>query len=156
MWRVFPTVVCNPNSSPLVAWFSTWWKWLRLPLSKNCTKHNVLCDYAEAPPPPEDSTNDRKQANLLMTPKIELELDAWRRSGVFPFQEMQLHYTQHFCNLTSVDMRLVHHVSSIYRDMRLADFVECTFWVQEIPRYLLSRLDPEKRWQITHGSIVGF
>ena len=102
--------------------------------SKNCTKHNVVCDYMESPPPADDVPRGPAQPNLLSNPRIETEIDSWRRSGVFPFPEMRLQATQHFTNMSPTDLRLVHHLCSIYRDMRLADFVGCTFWVEELPR----------------------
>ena len=76
-----------------------------------------------------------EEPNLLWTPRIEGEIEAWQRTGVFPFPEMDLHSSQHFRGLSPIELRLIHHLSSMYRDMRLADFVQCTLWVQQIPRY---------------------
>ena len=76
------------------------------------------------------------QPNLLLNSRIEREVEGWRQTGIFPFPEMKLQSTQHFLRLSLIDLRLVHHLGSIYRDMRLADFVGCAFWVQEIPRYI--------------------
>ena len=89
----------------------------------------------ESSPPADDVPRGPAQPNLLLTPRIEAEIDSWRRSGIFPFPEMRLNATHQFTGLLPTDLRLVHHMCSIYRDMRLADFVECTFWVEEIPRY---------------------
>ena len=70
-----------------------------------------------------------------MTHRIEQEVETWRRTGSFPFPEMKLQTTHQFRTLSPMSLRLVHHLASIYRDMRLADFVGCAFWVQEVPRY---------------------
>ena len=100
--------------------------------SKNCTKHNCRCDYMDHPPL-EDAPRILEEPNLLWTPRIESEIETWRRTGVFPFPEMDLQSSQQFRGLSPIDLRLIHHLSSIYRDMRLADFVHCTLWVQQIP-----------------------
>lgn len=105
------------------------------PQCKNCSKHNVRCDYMDGPSPPDDRPTGPKQPNLLSTPKIDHEIEGWQRTGLFPFPEMNLQHTQQFHGLAPIDLRLIHHLSSIYRDMRLADFVKCTLWIQEIPRY---------------------
>lgn len=102
--------------------------------SKNCTKHNCRCDYMDHPPS-EEAPRTLEEPNLLWTPRIESEIETWQRTGVFPFPEMDLQSSQHFCGLSPIDLRLIHHLSSMYRDMRLADFVQCTLWVQQIPRY---------------------
>ena len=121
--------------SYVVGWVSRDGKKLTGYRSKNCTKHNVVCDYIENPPPVDDVPKGPAPPNLLLTPRIEAEIDNWRRSGIFPFPEMRLQATHHFTSLSLMDLRLVHHMCSIYLDMRLADFVECTFWVEELPRY---------------------
>ena len=72
--------------------------------------------------------------NLLSNANIERELEAWRTSGLFPFPEMQLQSPQQFQNLSRIELRLIHHLCTIYREMRLADFGGCTLWVQELPR----------------------
>ena len=81
----------------------------------------------EQSPPP-------RGPNLLSNANIERELENWRTTGMFPFPEMNLHYPQQFQCLTRIELRLIHHLCTIYREMRLADFGGCTLWVQEIPR----------------------
>ncbi|KAF6238515.1 hypothetical protein HO173_003483 [Letharia columbiana] len=104
------------------------------PQCKNCTKHNCRCDYMDHPPS-EEAPRTLEEPNLLWTPRIESEIETWQRTGVFPFPEMDLQSSQHFRGLSPIDLRLIHHLSSIYRDMRLADFVQCTLWVQQIPSF---------------------
>lgn len=86
------------------------------------------------PQPADEGPKVPNQPNLLMTARIEQEIATWRRTGEFPFPEMKLQVTHQFHGLSPVDLRLVHHLASIYRDMRLADFMGCAFWVKEIPR----------------------
>ena len=109
--------------------------------SRNCTKHNCRCDYMAATTPLDEPRESAKAPNLLWSPEIEHVVGAWQRTGIFPFPEMNLQSFQHFQGLSQIDLRLVHHVSSIYRDMRRKDFVQCSLWVQKLPAYALSSLN---------------
>ena len=88
----------------------------------------------DSPPPPEEAPKSSQGPNLLWTPRIEHEVELWRRTGVFPFFELNLEASGHFRGMSSIDLRLIHHLSSIYRDMRHKDFVHCTLWVEQLPR----------------------
>ena len=106
--------------------------------SKNCTKHNCRCDYMDNPPP-DEAPRSPQEPNLLWTPRIEGEIAEWQRTGRFPFPEMGLQSFPHLQlrGFPPNDLRLIHHVSSIYLDMRLANFVQCTLWVEQIPKYVV-------------------
>lgn len=86
------------------------------------------------PPAAEEQNGHPRGPNLLSNASIERELETWRTTGVFPFPEMHLQHTRQFQCLSRVELRLIHHLATIYREMRLADFVHCTLWVQQIPR----------------------
>ena len=102
--------------------------------SRNCTKHSCRCDYNDLPPS-DDAPRSPQEPNLLWTPKIESEIQAWRQSGIFPFSEMNLErFPFHDFRVYGVrDLRLVYHISDIYRSFMLANFVHCTLWVEQIP-----------------------
>lgn len=85
-------------------------------------------------PPVEENPPSPRQPDLLWTPRIEREIDIWQRTGVFPFPELNMQSIQQFRGFPLIDLRLIHYLSSIYQDMRLADFVQCTLWVQQTPR----------------------
>lgn len=102
--------------------------------SRNCTKHNCRCDYMDSPPA-EEPPKSPKGPNLLWTPRIEHEVEVWQRTGVFPFFDLNLQSSGHFIGLTSIDLRLIHHLSTIYQDMKRVNFGGCTLWIEEIPRY---------------------
>ncbi|KAL2053164.1 hypothetical protein ABVK25_006489 [Lepraria finkii] len=103
--------------------------------SKNCTKHNSRCDYMDNPPS-EDAPRSPKEPNLQWTPKVEAEIAQWQQRGVLPFPDMNLQSFQHLRGFPVNDLRLIHHILEIHRDMRLADFVQCTSWVEQIPQFL--------------------
>ena len=88
------------------------------------------------PPPPEDVPVSQGP-NLLWTPLIEREVEAWRQTGVFPFPLIALRSTRQFQTLSRIDLRLIHHLASVYQDMQPADMASCTVWVQELPWYVL-------------------
>ena len=104
--------------------------------SKNCTKHSCRCDYMEMSNTLDDRSNSPKEPNLLWSSEVKREIEAWQRTGAFPFPELHLQSHQHLRRLSPMDMRLVHHVASIYRDMRNKHFIQCTLWVQELPMYV--------------------
>ena len=90
----------------------------------------------DSPPPVEDSSQSSKGPDLLWSRQVENEIETWHRTGVFPFPELGLQSFQQFFPLSSVDLRLVYHVSSIYRDLQRIDFIDCTLWASEIPKYV--------------------
>lgn len=85
-------------------------------------------------PPTEDQPGPSRGPNLLSSPSIERELETWRTTSVFPFPEMHLQFPHQFSGLSRIELRLIHHICTIYREMRLSDFVGCTIWVQHVPR----------------------
>lgn len=89
----------------------------------------------DSPAPPEEPVDSHGGPNLFWTPRIEREIEAWQRTGISSFQDTNLPSLQHFRGLSAVDLRLIHHLSTIYRDMHPADFVRCTVWVQMIPSF---------------------
>ena len=88
----------------------------------------------DSPPPVEEASQSLKGPELLWTHQVESEIDTWQRSGVFPFPELGLESIKQFLPLSRIDLRLVHHVSSIYRDLQRIDFIHCTLWASEIPK----------------------
>lgn len=81
----------------------------------------------------------------MWTPKIEDEVRIWQQTNNFPFPEMklQLFPQQDFRIYNYRDLRLIHHLSAIYRDVMLANFVQCTLWVQQIPRFVPKFWNPQ-------------
>ncbi|KAL9102885.1 MAG: hypothetical protein Q9163_002008 [Psora crenata] len=90
----------------------------------------------EGTPPTEEQAGTQRGPNLLSNPTIEQELETWRTTGICPFPEMRLQVPQQFQGFSRIELRLIQHLSHIYREMRLADFVGCTVWVQQIPNFI--------------------
>ena len=72
-----------------------------------------------------------------MNPMIDAQIDNWQRTGIFPFPELGLHNTHQFHGLGKVDLRLIHHLSSIYRDLLHMGLLACVPWVARLPVYVL-------------------
>jgi hypothetical protein len=85
-------------------------------------------------PPSEDAPRSPKEPNLQWTPKVEAEIAQWQQRGILPFPDTNLQSFQHLRGFPINDLRLIHHILEIHRDMRLADFVQCTSWVEQIPQ----------------------
>ena len=102
--------------------------------SRNCTKHNCRCDYMDNPPAG-DVAKSSEGPNLLWNSTIEREVKTWQATGIFPFAELNLQSCGQFRDLSTIDLRLIHHISSIYRDMQPANLGNCTLWVEQIPKY---------------------
>ena len=103
-------------------------------VSRNCTKHNCRCDYMDNSLHADHSPSLFEGPNLLWTPAIEQEVAEWQNAGVFPFDDLDLKPSGHFMNLSWTDLRLLHHLLTIYREIRSLKFEECTIWVQDLPR----------------------
>ena len=104
--------------------------------SRNCTKHQVRCDYMDSPTAMmPDSPQSPQQPNLLWTPEIEATIELWRQTGEFPFPELRVYPQPQWRVLTTVDLRLIHHLSSISSEMFRNRTSKSTLWTDMMPKY---------------------
>jgi hypothetical protein len=103
--------------------------------SRNCTKHQVRCDYMDNPTAviPE-SPKSPQQPNLLWTPEIDATIDLWRQTGDFPFPDMRVYPQPQWRAYTKTDLRLVHHLSSISNEMFRNRTSKLTIWTDMMPK----------------------
>ncbi|CAE7031349.1 hypothetical protein PTNB73_05256 [Pyrenophora teres f. teres] len=107
------------------------------PQCRNCTKHQVRCDYMDSPTAMmPDSPQSPQQPNLLWTPEIEATIELWRQTGEFPFPELRVYPQPQWRALTTVDLRLVHHLSSISSEMFRNRTSKSTLWTDMMPKFL--------------------
>ncbi|MCJ1475463.1 hypothetical protein MMC13_004125 [Lambiella insularis] len=95
----------------------------------------------DSPPPADDAPKSPKGPDLLWTPGIEADIDSWLHTGAFPFPEMGLKSYVQFQGLSKPDLRLVHHLASVYRDLQRHGLTHCIMWVEKIPTFLEAALD---------------
>ncbi|KAI9834010.1 MAG: hypothetical protein M1826_005915 [Phylliscum demangeonii] len=106
------------------------------PQCRNCTKHNCRCDYMDGPRPRDKRARSPSGPDLLWSPAIKKEIDSWRRTEQFPFPEMQVEPQPMVQNYSITDLRLMHHLCSITRDMQLRGTAPFVVWTDRIPTLL--------------------
>ena len=82
-----------------------------------------------------ESPQSPQQPNLLWTPEIEATIELWRQTGEFPFPELRVYPQPQWRALTTVDLRLVHHLSSISNEMFRNRTSKSTLWTDMMPKY---------------------
>jgi hypothetical protein len=103
--------------------------------SRNCTKHQVRCDYMDSPTAMmPDSPQSPQQPNLLWTSDIEATIELWRQTGDFPFPDLRLYPQPDWRALSRTDLRLIHHLSSISNEMFRNRASKSTLWTDMMPK----------------------
>ncbi|KAI9721703.1 MAG: hypothetical protein M1812_002037 [Candelaria pacifica] len=106
------------------------------PQCRNCTKHSCKCDYMDAPVPGQERSLSPQLVNLLWTPEVEREIELWQQSGRFPFPELRLLHPPLPQDFSTTDLRLIHHVSSVSKEMHYSRCNKFTVWTEKIPSFL--------------------
>ena len=102
-------------------------------ISRNCTKHSVRCDYRDIPANRYPGVQAPDGVDLLWTHDVEREIYEWQRTGVFPFPGMQFFPQSSAYKLSSVDLRLIHHIASVSQEMQRCNYSKFTIWTERIP-----------------------
>ncbi|KAH8589986.1 hypothetical protein B0O99DRAFT_522306 [Bisporella sp. PMI_857] len=105
------------------------------PQCRNCTKHNVRCPYMDMPVQ-EDRQATPEKADLLWTPEIETEIELWQQTGNFPFPELFIYPAPNPQYFSFEDLRLIHHVASVSRELGNHDASNFTIWTRQVPLFL--------------------
>jgi len=83
-----------------------------------------------------ESPQSPQQPNLLWTPEIETTIEVWRQTGEFPFPNLRVYPQPQWRALTSTDLRLIHHLSSISNEMISNSSSNSTLWTDMMPKYV--------------------
>lgn len=103
--------------------------------SRNCTKHQVRCDYLDNTTATGDgSPSPSPSANLLWTPEIEAAVESWQQTGKFPFPELEIVPQPQWHTYSKTDLRLVHHLATITSEMYRYGTSHLTTWTEFMPR----------------------
>lgn len=103
--------------------------------SRNCTKHQVRCDYmdtADAETSSRHSSVDERA--VTVTPSVDDEIDAWKHTGIFPFPNLQVYPAPQVHDLTKDELRLIHHICSVSNDLAISETSHLTSWTEKIPK----------------------
>jgi hypothetical protein len=107
--------------------------------SRNCTKHQVRCDYMDQQRPEAESLSPQSQSPLLpSSPEIEHMLDLWQQTGSFPYLELQVFPSPQPQNHSRVELRLIQHLSAISRSLLMNSTSDMTVWTSKVPKYVLA------------------
>ncbi|CRG89465.1 hypothetical protein PISL3812_06501 [Talaromyces islandicus] len=74
--------------------------------------------------------------NLLMTPEIEAEIEAWQFNGVPPFRELSQCPPSDWYRYSKTDLRLIHHISGLSIDFHRRGLSGTTVWASKMPSIL--------------------
>jgi hypothetical protein len=104
--------------------------------SRNCTKHQVRCDYQDSPAAllPPESPKSPQQPNLLWTAEIDATIEQWRQTGVWPFDHLSVYPQPQWRAFPKTDLRLVHHVATISNEMFSHRTSKLTLWTDMMPK----------------------
>jgi hypothetical protein len=69
----------------------------------------------------------------MWTPQIEATIAEWQKTGIFPFPTMDIYTAPNPSMYTLEDLRLIHHVASLYDKLAAIDANNFTLWTRYIP-----------------------
>lgn len=100
------------------------------PQCKNCTKHKIRCPYNDIPV---QEARPNGPPNLMWDSDVEDALEQWRRTGLFPFPDLNVSPTPAPQFYSFEELRLIHHVASISHELGAWDANGFTLWTSKIP-----------------------
>lgn len=109
--------------------------------SKNCTKHSVRCDYMDMSKAGEDPPKGSRPPDLLTTPQLQQALDTWRLTGESPLPELRKSDLTYWTRFSTIDLRLVHHITTLSSDMYRRGYSACTPWTPKMSKYVTKRAE---------------
>ena len=81
----------------------------------------------------EEPLKGSRPPDLLMTPDLQILLDNWRVTGESPFLELQTQDRGYWTPFSSIDLRLVYHITALSVDLHKRGYAQCTAWAAKMP-----------------------
>ncbi|KAL7795046.1 hypothetical protein V8C37DRAFT_54205 [Trichoderma ceciliae] len=106
------------------------------PQCRNCTKHKIRCPYNDVQVPDAGRSTTPDKPDLMWTPDIEASIGEWRRTGMFPFPSLGIYPAPMPHMFSLEDLRLIHHVASLYYQLQASGANNFTLWTRHIPTLL--------------------
>lgn len=88
-------------------------------------------DMSKAGDEPAKGTNP---PDLLTTPQLQQILDAWRLTGEPPLPELRQADLTYWTRFSTIDLRLVHHITTLASDMYRRGYSACTPWTPKMSK----------------------
>jgi hypothetical protein len=104
------------------------------PISRNCTKHQVRCDYMDQQRPEAEVQAPPDHMPLPSSPGVEHMLDVWQQTGSFPYPELQVFPPPGPQSHSRIELRLIQHLSSISRSLLMNSTSDITVWTSKVPK----------------------
>lgn len=101
--------------------------------SRNCTKHKIRCPYNDVSAADANRSTTPDKPDLMWTPEVEASIVEWQRTGVFPFHAMDIYPAPVASHYSVEDLRLIHHIASLYDQLAAMDANNFTLWTRHIP-----------------------
>ncbi|KAI9852499.1 MAG: hypothetical protein M1838_000593 [Thelocarpon superellum] len=89
----------------------------------------------DTPPSGEAGSKTPPQADLLWSAQAEQEVESWRNTGIFPIPEVAFCSQIPTKDLSTTDLRLIHHVVSLSHQTLFSDTSKWTLWTQQMPTF---------------------
>lgn len=104
------------------------------PQCKNCTKHSVRCDYMDMTNAGEEPPRGSGPPDLLTSPELQTKLDDWRLTGEPPLAELRVSDSTYWPRFSTIDLRLIYHITVVYSDMYRKGYSANTVWASKMPK----------------------
>ncbi|KAJ9612988.1 hypothetical protein H2200_002929 [Cladophialophora chaetospira] len=88
----------------------------------------------------EEPLKGAKPPDLLMSPELQRRLDNWRITGESPLQELQVPDRVYWTRFSTIDLRLIHHITTLSTDMYNRGYSTCTAWGFKMPSLISAAL----------------
>lgn len=106
------------------------------PQCRNCTKHKIRCPYNDVQVTDAKRSATPDKPDLMWTPEVEASIADWKRTGIFPFPALDVYPAPVPSHYSDEDLRLIHHVASLYDTLAAMDANNFTLWTRHIPTLL--------------------
>lgn len=77
-----------------------------------------------------------EKADLMWTPQVEVEIEVWQRTGVFPFINLYGGNLSFPPSFPKENLRLLYHVASVSSELDRYNANNFTIWTRQVPLFL--------------------
>ncbi|KAL5583839.1 hypothetical protein FOVSG1_015518 [Fusarium oxysporum f. sp. vasinfectum] len=106
------------------------------PQCHKCTRHKFRCSYNDVLVTHSSGSSTPVKPDLMWTPQIEVALIEWQRTGILPLPCLGLYPAPRPHLYSLEDLRLIHHLATLYCELATIDVNSFTLWTRHIPTLL--------------------